>query len=247
MSLSHSLSFPLCICFLCLHVWMLSFLFFLLDFTVFLQGPGFTLFCFLLIFLFSTLSFSIIFFTWLLLKLYSIFYLFISFTVFFNNFSLNLPSPQSYVSFLLTPSFQASLTFKLFLLLLYPTNSFYFKLPACSPSLHPIFPLSFTVFLPACCVSFFAQFFLCFFYTSFFFFFFYWYFLFIVCSVHLTACYQTINHLFFNLYIRVFKKLFLLIFESLSLVQTIVLDFFLTGYSFSNTFMLIFHLLPFPF
>lgn len=81
----------------------------------------------------------------------------------------------------------------------------------------------------------------------FFFFFFYWYFLFIVCSVHLTACYQTINHLFFNLYIRVFKKLFLLIFESLSLVQTIVLDFFLTGYSFSNTFMLIFHLLPFPF
>lgn len=151
MSLSHSLSFPLCICFLCLHVWMLSFLFFLLDFTVFLQGPGFTLFCFLLIFLFSTLSFSIIFFTWLLLKLYSIFYLFISFTVFFNNFSLNLPSPQSYVSFLLTPSFQASLTFKLFLLLLYPTNSFYFKLPACSPSLHPFFPPSFTpfFFLPA--------------------------------------------------------------------------------------------------
>ena len=79
------------------------------------------------------------------------------------------------------------------------------------------------------------------------FFLFYWYFLFIVCSVHLTACYQTINHLFFNLYIRVFKKLFLLIFESLSLVQTIVLDFFLTGYSFSNTSMLIFNLLPFPF
>ena len=95
---------------------------------------------------------------------------YLSFTVFFNNFSLNLPSPKSYLSFLLTPSFQASLTFKLFLLLLSPTNSFYFKLPACSPSLHPIFPPSFTVFLPACCVSFFAQFFLCFFYTFFFFF-----------------------------------------------------------------------------
>ena len=201
------------------------FLFFSLNFTVFSQGPGFTLFCFLLIFLFSTLSFSIIFFYLASFKIILYFLsVYLSFTVFFNNFSLNLPSPKSYLSFLLTPSFQASLTFKLFLLLLSPTNSFYFKLPACSPSLHPIFPPSFTVFLPACCVSFFAQFFLCFFYT--FFFFFYWYFLFIVCSVPLTACYQTINHLFFNLYIRVFKKLFLLIFESLSLVQTIVLDCF---------------------
>ena len=150
------------------------FLFFSLNFTVFSQGPGFTLFCFLLIFLFSTLSFPIIFFYLASFKIILYFLsVYLSFTVFFNNFSLNLPSPKSYLSFLLTPSFQASLTFKLFLLLLSPTNSFYFKLPACSPSLHPIFPPSFTVFLPACCVSFFAQFFLCFFYTSFFFFFFF--------------------------------------------------------------------------
>ena len=94
---------------------------------------------------------------------------YLSFTVFFNNFSLNLSSPQYYLSFLLTPSFQASLTFKLFLLLLYPTNSFYFKLPACSPSLHPFFPPSFTpfFFLPAA-FHFLLNFSYAFFYTSFF-------------------------------------------------------------------------------
>ena len=146
------------------------FLFFSLNFTVFSQGPGFTLFCFLLIFLFSTLSFSIIFFYLASFKIILYFLsVYLSFTVFFNNFSLNLPSPKSYLSFLLTPSFQASLTFKLFLLLLSPTNSFYFKLPACSPSLHPFFPPSFTpfFFLPAA-FHFLLNFSYAFFYTSFF-------------------------------------------------------------------------------
>ena len=145
---------------------------------------------------------------------------YLSFTVFFNNFSLNLPSPKSYLSFLLTPSFQASLTFKLFLL---PIHSISSCLPALLPSIPSSHLLLLFFFLPAA-----FHFLLNFSYAFFipFFFFFYWYFLFIVCSVPLTACYQTINHLFFNLYIRVFKKLFLLIFESLSLVQTIVLDCF---------------------
>ena len=197
------------------------FLFFSLNFTVFSQGPGFTLFCFLLIFLFSTLSFSIIFFYLASFKIILYFLsVYLSFTVFFNNFSLNLPSPKSYLSFLLTPSFQASLTFKLFLL---PIHSISSCLPALLPSIPSSHLLLLFFFLPAA-----FHFLLNFSYAFFipFFFFFYWYFLFIVCSVPLTACYQTINHLFFNLYIRVFKKLFLLIFESLSLVQTIVLDCF---------------------
>ena len=147
---------------------------------------------------------------------------YLSFTVFFNNFSLNLPSPKSYLSFLLTPSFQASLTFKLFLL---PIHSISSCLPALLPSIPSSHLLLLFFFLPAA-FHFLLNFSYAFFIPLFFFFFFYWYFLFIVCSVPLTACYQTINHLFFNLYIRVFKKLFLLIFESLSLVQTIVLDCF---------------------
>ena len=195
------------------------FLFFSLNFTVFSQGPGFTLFCFLLIFLFSTLSFPIIFFYLASFKIILYFLsVYLSFTVFFNNFSLNLPSPKSYLSFLLTPSFQASLTFKLFLL---PIHSISSCLPALLPSIPSSHLLLLFFFLPAA-----FHFLLNFSYAFFITFFFFWYFLFIVCSVPLTACYQTINHLFFNLYIRVFKKLFLLIFESLSLVQTIVLDCF---------------------
>ena len=63
---------------------------------------------------------------------------YLSFTVFFNNFSLNLSSPQSYLSFLLTPSFQASLTFKLYPL----TFSYQFILSSCLPALLPSIPSS---------------------------------------------------------------------------------------------------------
>ena len=115
------------------------FLFFSLNFTVFSQGPGFTLFCFLLIFLFSTLSFPIIFFYLASFKIILYFLsVYLSFTVFFNKFSLNLSSPQSYLSFLLTPSFQASLTFKLYPL----TFSYQFILSSCLPALLPSIPSS---------------------------------------------------------------------------------------------------------
>lgn len=225
---------------------MHSFIFFLLDLTVFLQGPVFTLFCFLLIFLFSILSFFIIFLTWLLLKLYSIFYLFIFFYCLLQQLLFKSLIPIVLLEFLTDSIFSSFSHFRTFSPFTFSYKLIIFQV-ACLLSFPPSILLTFfySIFLlPACCFSFFAQFF----FFLYLFFFLNWYFLFILCSVHLTVCYHTINHLFFHLYIRVFKKLFLLVFESLSLVQTVILDFFFpTGYSFSNIFMLIFNLLPFPF